>query len=238
MKILATSDIHSPLFYQDFLKSLEEINEKIDLILLAGDIVEKDSLQKEIEEYQKIANSFFGKFFAPTIAVFGNTEFEQYRDQIKKEVKGIRFLDDEYIELEIEGKKVLIFGSTGSLDEPTKWQAANIHNIRQIYSIRIEKARSVLKNYPNFKILLTHYATTYQTLEGENPLFYQNLGSKEFEKIIEEVKPNLVIHGHSHKGTKFAWVDRVPVFNVAFPLHKKVVLIDTEKIKPGLQKFI
>ncbi|MEM0333746.1 MAG: metallophosphoesterase, partial [Candidatus Aenigmatarchaeota archaeon] len=79
---------------------------------------------------------------------------------------------------------------------------------------------------------------TYKTLTGENPLFYQNLGSLELEKIILETKPNLVIHGHSHKGTKFAWIDSIPVFNVCFPLNKDLVLIETEKIKPGLQKFI
>jgi Icc-related predicted phosphoesterase len=238
MKILATSDIHSPIFYSEFLKSLEKIDEKIDLILLAGDIVERDSLEKEIEEYKKVANSFFGKFFVPIIAVFGNTEFDEYREKIKEEIKGVRFLDDEYIELQIGENKILIFGSTGSLDEPTRWQLANIPNIRQIYSYRIEKARTVLKNYIGYKILLTHYATTFKTLEGENPLFYSNLGSKDFEKVIEEVKPNLVIHGHSHKGSKFAWVDTVPIFNVAFPLNKEVVIIDTEKIKPGLQKFL
>jgi len=238
MKILATSDIHSPIFYSEFLKSLEKIDEKIDLILLAGDIVERDSLEKEIEEYKKVANSFFGKFFVPIIAVFGNTEFDEYREKIKEEIKGVRFLDDEYIELQIGENKILIFGSTGSLDEPTRWQSANVPNIRQIYSYRIEKARTVLKNYTGYKILLTHYATTFKTLEGENPLFYSNLGSRDFEKVIEEVKPNLVIHGHSHRGSKFAWVDTVPIFNVAFPLNKEVVIIDTEKIKPGLQKFL
>ena len=238
MRILATSDIHSPIFYEEFLKSLEAVSEKIDLILLAGDIVERDSLEKEIEEYKKISNCFFGKFFVPIIAVFGNTEFDEYRRKMKEEIKGIRFLDDEYIELQIGGKKILIFGSTGSLDEPTKWQATNIPNIRQIYKFRIEKARSVLKNYNGFKILLTHYATTYKTLEGENPFSYSNLGSKDFEEVIEETKPNLVIHGHSHKGSKFAWIDTVPVFNVAFPLNKEIVIIDTEKIKPGLQKFL
>jgi Icc-related predicted phosphoesterase len=238
MKILACADVHSPIFYQDFLKSLEAINEKVDLIILAGDMVERDSIEKEIEEYKKIYNSFFGKFFAPIIAVFGNTEFEEYREKIKKEVSGIRFLDDQYIELKIGETNIFIFGTTGALDEPTRWQKSHISNIQQIYQTRVEKVRSSLKNYQGFKILVTHYTPTYKTLEGENPLFYQNLGSLEMEKAILETKPNVVIHGHSHYGSKFAWVDTIPVFNVAFPVNKGLVLIDTEKIKPGLQKFI
>ncbi|MEM4460738.1 MAG: metallophosphoesterase [Candidatus Aenigmatarchaeota archaeon] len=238
MRILATSDVHSPIYYQDFLYSLEKIERNVDLIVLAGDMVERDTIEKQVEEYKKIYNAFFGKFFSPIIAVFGNTEFEEYREVLKSEIDKIRFLDDSFIELKVGNENILIYGSTGCLDEPTKWQKANIPNIEQIYKSRAEKIRSVLKNYNGFKILITHYSSTYKTLTGENPLFYQNLGSLELEKIILETKPNLVIHGHSHKGTKFAWIDSIPVFNVCFPLNKDLVLIETEKIKPGLQKFI
>jgi len=238
MKILATSDIHSPIYYQDFLSSLEKIEENVDLIILAGDMVERDGVEKEIEEYKKICNAFFGKFFSPIIAVFGNTEFEEYRETIKSKVEKINFLDDSYIELKIGNENILIYGSTGCLDEPTKWQKTNIPNISQIYKTRAEKIKNSLKNYQGFKILVTHYSPTYKTLVGENPLFYPQLGSIEVEQVILETKPNLVIHGHSHKGTKFAWVDTIPVFNVCFPLNKSLVIIDTEKIKPGLHKFI
>ncbi|MEM5815122.1 MAG: metallophosphoesterase [Candidatus Aenigmatarchaeota archaeon] len=238
MKILACSDIHSPIYYKDFLKSLERIEEKVDLVLLAGDVVERGTLKEELEEYRKIENSFFGKFSSPIIAVFGNTEFERYKENLKEDLKGIRFLDDNYVEIKVGEQNLLIYGTTGSLDEPTKWQKVNIPNIQQIYKIRVEKARKILKNYSGFKILLLHYSPTYKTLEGENPQFYPNLGSMEFENVILETKPSLVIHGHSHIGKKFCWIDTVPVFNVAFPLSRELVLIDTDKIRPGLQKFI
>jgi Icc-related predicted phosphoesterase len=238
MKILACSDIHSPAFYSEFVDQLEKINEEVDLIIFAGDMVERDALEKEIEEYRKIYNSLFGKFFSPIIAVFGNTEFEEYREKIKNEITGIKFLDDQYLELKIGEKNILVFGTTGSLDEPTRWQKSHIPNINQIFKSRIEKMRSCFKNYSGFKILVTHYAPTYKTLEGENPLFYKNLGSIEMEIAILETKPNIVIHGHSHLGKKFAWIDTIPIFNVAFPVNKRIVIIDTEKIKPGLQKFV
>jgi len=217
---------------------LEKIEKEVDIIILAGDMVERDIIERQVEEYKKIYNAFFGKFFSPIIAVFGNTEFEEHREVLKEEIDKIRFLDDSFIELKIGNENILIYGSTGCLDEPTRWQRSNIPNIEQIYKNRIEKIESVLKNYNGFKILVTHYSSTYKTLVGENPLFYQNLGSLELEKIILGTKPNLVIHGHSHRGSKFAWVDTIPIFNVSFPLHKDLVLIDTEKIKPGLQKFI
>ena len=39
-----------------------------------------------------------------------------------------------------------------------------------------------------------HYAPTYKTLKGENPHVYNGFGSKRFEKIISETKPDFVIH--------------------------------------------
>ena len=89
------------------------------------------------------------------------------------------------------------------------------------------------------KILLIHYTPTYKILEGENPRIYPELGCKAYERIIIEQKPDLVLTGHSHKGRKQAWIDTVPVFNVAFPLNREIVVIDTEKdLKPGLEKFL
>ena len=52
------------------------------------------------------------------------------------------------------------------------------------------------------------------------------------------MKPDLVLHGHSHRGKKMVWVDSVPVFNVAFPFNKEIVIIDTNELKPGLTRYI
>ncbi|HKZ45541.1 MAG TPA: metallophosphoesterase, partial [archaeon] len=66
-----------------------------------------------------------------------------------------------------------------------------------------------------------------------------SLGSQVYEKVFWERKPDLVVHGHSHRGTKRAWVDTVPVFNVAMPLNREIVIIDTEKdLKPGIARFV
>ncbi|MCD6371706.1 MAG: metallophosphoesterase [Candidatus Aenigmarchaeota archaeon] len=235
MIIASTADIHSPIYYEEFVRALDEINVKPDLFLIAGDIIDRG----KIEECEKIQNAFFGKITCPIVACFGNNEYNELREEIKKKLKNIRFLDDQSIILEIGGISVGIFGTTGSLDEPTRWQRANIPNIERIYMLRYQLAEKHMERLlTEVKILLTHYAPTYKTLEGENPRFYGSLGSKIYENIIINKKPTLVIHGHSHRGSKFAWVNSVPVFNVAFPLHRKIVIIDTEKLKPGLLKFV
>jgi hypothetical protein len=34
------------------------------------------------------------------------------------------------------------------------------------------------------------------------------------------------------------WFDTVAVFNVSLPLNRQIVIIDTEKLKPGLAQFV
>jgi Icc-related predicted phosphoesterase len=236
MLIAATSDIHSPHYYDEFLDSLNKLAIKPDLFLLAGDIIERG----KVDEFEKVYNTIVGKVDCPIISCFGNNEFAQIRDVLKEKFKKIKFLDDESTIINVKGVEIGIVGSIGSLDVPTTWQKKNIPNIEAIYKRRIELIDSLLLRLLPIKtrILLLHYSPTYKTLEGENPIFYGSLGSSKMEEVLINRSPEIVIHGHSHKGKKFAWIDRVPVFNVAFPLNKEIVVIDTENLKPGLAKFV
>ena len=238
MIIAATSDLHTPAYYELFLKSLDMLQTSPDLFLLAGDIVERGTLEEEIKNFEKVSNALFGKISCPIIAVFGNTEFDQYREEIKSKFKNIRFLDDEGIIINVKGTTISIFGTTGALDEPTRWQKIHRPEIEKIYKERYILAENFFKRTQGFKILLSHYAPTYKTLEGENPFIYKNLGSRYWENLMIKKYIDLAIHGHAHNGTRFAWVNSTPVFNVALPLNKSIVLIDTEKIKPGLTQFL
>jgi Icc-related predicted phosphoesterase len=235
MLIAATGDVHSPRYYEEFVSALEKLQVKPDLMLLAGDMIERAN----VKEFEKINNALFGKVECPIVACFGNNEWEECRKELKEKYKEIKFLDDESIILQIGMKSVGIFGSTGALDTPTKWQKAHVPNIENIYRRRYELADASLQRMgADFKILLLHYAPTYKTLEGENPNFFSSMGSRFWENILISRKPNLVVHGHGHKGTKEAWIDTVPVINVALPLNHEIVVIDTEKLRPGLQKFV
>ena len=242
--IAATGDVHSPRHFDLFLKAiddLEALGTRPHLFLITGDMIHRG----EIEEYDKIHNALFGKITCPIVACFGNNEFAENREELKQRIRSVRFLDDQsmLISVKIPGEMretaVGIVGTTGSLETPTPWQRSNIPNIERIYNERVNLVeRHFSHMHANFRILIMHYAPTYKTLEGENPRFYTSMGWNVYENVLIRQKPDLVLHGHSHRGLKQAWVDSVPVFNVCLPLNNKIVVIDTNELKPGLTKFI
>ena len=238
MIIAATGDAHSPQYFEGFVRAVDSLKVKPDLFLMVGDMVNRGDLK----EYDKIYNTLFGKVSCPIVSCFGNNEFQEIREEIKKRYTDIKFLDDQSIILTIGSQAVGIIGTTGSLDTPTPWQKANVPNIEKIYQQRVSFVDSHLQRMVldiPLTIVLMHYAPTFKTLEGENPRFYTSQGSQLYENVIVQRKPSVVIHGHSHRGTKQAWVDTVPIFNVSLPLNRQIVVIDTEKdLKPGIAKFV
>ncbi|MFH7882484.1 MAG: metallophosphoesterase, partial [Candidatus Aenigmatarchaeota archaeon] len=175
MKIACVSDLHSPQYFEDFVKTMDSFREKPDLFLIAGDIINRG----RIEEFDKFFNVLFGKIFCPIVACFGNNEYPDLRKRLREKHKEVIFLDDESICLEISGIKVGIVGSTGSLDKPTTWQKKNVPDIEKIYEERVKLVDKLLAELKaEFKILLIHYSPTYKTLKGEREFFYPNLGSE------------------------------------------------------------
>lgn len=240
MIIAATGDIHSPLNYELFVKSINNLQANPDLFLITGDVIDRKSTGETdiIKEFQKVSNALFGVVSCPIFACFGNNEFESEWDEIRLSFPDIKFLQDESAEIEVKGKKVGIVGSKGSLDRPTWWQKNNIPNISEIYKKRVEKIEGLLdKLKVDYKILLIHYPPTYKILAGENPRAFPELACQALERVVIEKKIDLVLTGHAHKGKKEAWLDGIPVINAGLTLNNGLVIIDTEKLKPGLGRF-
>ncbi|MBD3155707.1 MAG: hypothetical protein GF368_03560 [Candidatus Aenigmarchaeota archaeon] len=240
MLIAATADIHSPLHYDLFVKEINNIAVQPDLFLIAGDLVDRNATRKSgpFGELRKVSNAMFGKINCPIFACFGNNEFIQHWDQIREENPEIKFLQDESVIVEIDGKKVGIVGSKGSLDRPTWWQRNNIPGIAEKYTKRISRISDLLANLDvDYKILLIHYPPTYKILGTENPRSHPELACGRMEKVLIEQKVDLVISGHAHRGKKEAWVNGTPVLNVGLELNGGIVEIKPEDLKPGLEKF-
>jgi Icc-related predicted phosphoesterase len=227
MKIAAVADIDFGGAMEMFLESLKKMEEP-DLLLFAGDMCDfgQYGQYKSILDMIKKAG-----WKCPIYACFGNKEFEQDFAKLKKRYPEVNFLDDEKAEFTVAGVKVGIVGSKGALDMPTFWQSQNVMSIRDEYSERIALMEKLMKGLKGeVKILLTHYAPTLKTLEGEDTRIWKVLGSNKLEKPIEEAKMTFAVHGHAHFGSSLGFLGKIPVFNVALPVNRKIVMIDTEKL--------
>jgi len=172
------------------------------------------------------------------VCIFGNNEYAADHGTYRQTHEVI-YLKDEARVFDLGGKSVRIIGSTGSLDEPTWWQRNNLPGIAREYEERVRKLDQLLAG-DDFRILLTHYPPTHVTMGGEKEEWRSQLGSKRLEKVVLRRQPEIVVHGHVHKGIAFAELRagpstledfggerrRIPIYNVAFPVTRKVTLID------------
>ncbi|MFX0196822.1 MAG: metallophosphoesterase [Candidatus Hodarchaeota archaeon] len=225
IRICAIADIHAPRNLQLFYKALEAITTSPDLFLLAGDTVEKG----KVKEFSSVLD-LLEKWECPILSIFGNEEYDQRFDLFRSEYPQVQFLDDEILNLRIKEVSLSVVGTRGSLDRLTKWQARNRPEFRQIFKKRIETVARLLRTaQADFKILISHFAPTYRTMQGEDSRFYSYLGSNRFEEVIQQNKPDLVIHGHIHHGITGIFVDSIPVWNVSLPSLGKIAEITLNK---------
>lgn len=218
MIISAISDLDVLEMNYDPFFDLVKKAKKPDLLLFAGDMYE----YRSPESYGLLLDFLkLKKWNCPIIAVFGNREFDEDIDDIRKITKKrIKFLDDESHTLKIENRKIGIVGSRGSLDSSFLWDSTSAK--------KIEKLLKGLR--ADIKILLTHFAPTYKTLKGENKRYYDGMGTEKLEEVLIKSKTTFAVHGHSHYGIPLAFVGSVPVFNVCFLVNKKIVEINPDKL--------
>jgi Icc-related predicted phosphoesterase len=233
MLLGAMGDAHGGRYLRQ--EGLTEQLDGLDLLLLAGDITDANDLQA----YGRVLDAVRKRSAVPIVAVFGNDEYEQDRTAYRS-TYDITFLDDERVDLTIEGKIVRIVGTTGSLDRPTWWQRTHRPGIWEAYQERVRKVSSLLvRDGCDVLILLSHYAPTYLTLQGEKERAFPEMGSRAMEAVVLERAPDLVIHAHAHSGSPSAVLVRgqrslddfarrvaVPVLNVSLPLNRKVVRLE------------
>jgi Icc-related predicted phosphoesterase len=219
MKILAVADVHSPRYLDDFVNALSR-HTPPDLFLMAGDMINRGNIDEFTKILDAITTNLPGEF--PIIACFGNDEYTESRRKLKSIAKTkVVFLDEKSVIIEVDGIKVGIVGTQGSLDRPTTWQRRNITSIKRKFEQRADRALSLLKRLNgkvDRRILLMHYSPCMETCEGEDARAFAWLGSKKFYSVIKSEQPDLVIHGHVHNSSQHeAFIDNTIVRNVAFP---------------------
>ncbi len=229
MRIYAIADIHSPRYFREFIKYLDDIKEAKEelLLLLAGDIIDRGKWH----ECLKVQNIIFKRFpTARVLAVFGNEEYDEIHDILIKNCRKIEWLNDQIADVEIDSLKIVIVGTRGVLDKPTVWQEKNIPNIREIYSNRLLKIEEMVKEAKTYNrpvLLLTHYPPRCKTLTGEKETFWSQMSSRKLAEIIEKYKVDIVVHGHLHRSiVTYDELGGTKIYNVSLPAVKKIVPIN------------
>jgi Icc-related predicted phosphoesterase len=227
MLIISTSDIHSPRYLTEFFLALRELgNIKADLALLAGDLVERGEYLHFTPVYNALKNRV-----KQIVSIFGNEDFIENRKFYRENYSDIIWLEDEKVEIKIENRKLIIIGSEGVLEKPTLWQTSN-GITEDLYMKRLEKITEMSCNSKaDIKILLTHYASTFETVFGERKSVYPHLGYRVLEELSTKGKdclPNIAIHGHAHYAKRtLSVVKSVRIYNVALPANKRIITIHT-----------
>ena len=219
VKIAAAGDVHcSPESRDAVMTAFDAIEGEADVVLLAGDL----TTHGEPEQAEVLAEACRG-METPIVAVLGNHDLHARRGDEVAEVltgAGIQVLDRSHTTLRgcgigVAGTKGFVGGFKGlglpDFGEPS---------LRGIYAETTAEVGALSTGLHEialcpFRIALLHYAPIAETLEGEPREIWTFLGSDRLAAPILEHRPDLVLHGHAHRGTFAGQLGPVPVRNVA-----------------------
>jgi uncharacterized protein len=158
-------------------------------------------------------------------AVLGNHDFHANRcDEVIAllEEAGITVLQRGYavhevgaLELGIVGAKGFVGGFPGAelpdFGEPL---------LREVYAETTREVEAIEAGLEQVsgchrRVVLLHYAPIPETLVGEPEPIWAFLGSSRLAQPISAHRPDLVLHGHAHRGSFAGELGPVPVRNVA-----------------------
>jgi len=165
------------------------------------------------------------------VAVLGNHDWHANRiGEIVPllEDAGVTILDPGWTTCEVDGAGVGIVGTKGFVGGFPDSQLPDFGEpiLRQVYSdttAEVEAIESGLDAIEgcDHRIVLLHYAPTTTTLEGEPRVIWAFLGTDRMARPVGEHRPDVVLHGHAHRGTFEGRIGQVPVFNVAVEVKRR-----------------
>ncbi|MGE0525831.1 MAG: metallophosphoesterase [Bdellovibrionales bacterium] len=224
IRVAAAGDVHFDRNSRGRLsRHWTEMEGKADILLIAGDLTCVGH-----EEEAKVLAEDLAECPIPVVCVLGNHDFNSDREERiveTMEQAGVHVLEQESVEMNINGTSIGIYGMKGfgggfvgaccsDFGEPeTK---AFIRHTKML-AAHLREGLAALET--DYRIVLLHYSPTSQTLLGERKEIYPFLGSYLLAEAVDSVGANVVFHGHAHKGIEFGETPGgVPVRNVAQPV--------------------
>src|ERR671922_49325 len=122
------------------------------------------------------------------------------------------------VDVGIVGTKGFVGGFSGSLlpdfGEPL---------LRRVYAETSAEVSAIDRGLQRvcdcpIRIVLLHYSPTVTTIQGEPETIWTFLGSERLAEPIAQHRPDVVLHGHGHRGSFAGQIDNIPVYNVGVPV--------------------
>jgi Icc-related predicted phosphoesterase len=221
IRIAATGDIHcSEPLRERITHAFAVVAEHADIVLLAGDL----TTHGDPEQAAVLADAC-RDLAVPVVAVLGNHDYHLNRcDELIAVLReaGIVVLQREVsmhevgeLEVGIVGVKGFVGGFPGAelpdFGEPL---------LREVYAETTREVDAIEQGLEavsgcHRRIVLLHYAPVPETLVGEPETIWAFLGSSRLAAPIGAHRPDLVLHGHAHRGSFAGALGPVPVRNVA-----------------------
>src|SRR5436190_7231311 len=219
--IAAAGDVHASEATRARLEqSFAELEERVDLVLLAGGLPTLGGP----EQGQVLAGASAG-VRVPVCAVLGNHDLHSGRgDEVEDVVReaGVHILNRYLTTLVLEEGAVGIVGAKGFIGGFTGSSLPDFGEplLRRVYaetSAEVDAIRRGLQAVAHcaIRIVLLHYAPTSDTLHGEPEGIWTYLGCVRLATPIAEYRPDVVLHGHAHGGSFEGAIGTTPVYNVA-----------------------
>ena len=241
IRVAAAGDIHcSPETRERLAAAFRRLEPEVDMFLLAGDL----TTLGELEQAEALAH--ICRDLEPrVVAVLGNHDWHANRvDEIiaALEAAGVTMLNPGTTTCDIDGTSVGVAGTKGFVGGFPDSQLPDFGEpiLRQVYrdtTAEVEAIDSGLEEIAecDHRIVLLHYAPTTTTLEGEPRVIWAFLGTDRMAPPIGERRPDIVLHGHAHRGTFEGRIGEVPVYNVAVEVMQRdffVFELDGAGIRP------
>jgi Icc-related predicted phosphoesterase len=227
LRIAATGDIHCSEPLRDHVvAAFAAVAGEADLVLLAGDL----TTHGEPEQAVVLADACRG-LDVPVYAVLGNHDHHSNRCReiaAVLEEAGVNVLTRSFAVVELKGLEVGIVGVKGFVGGFPGAELPDFGEslLREVYaetSREVDALEAGLEAVAGChrRIVLLHYAPIPETLVGEPETIWAFLGSSRLAAPIGAHRPDLVLHGHAHRGTFAGALGPVPVRNVAVAVTGK-----------------
>jgi len=224
MRIAAVGDLHVRAdTRRNVAVSLRGVDQEAEVLLLAGDLTDHGTPEEAAWLAEELA-----QFKMEKCAVMGNHDYESGEQAAVRKIlcdAGVHVLDGEpwtLNDLGIAGIKGFAGGyELSQLQRFGEEAMKSFVDACIAEELKLEKALFQLRT--RHRVALLHYSPCRQTLEGEPLEIFPFLGATRLSGPIDQLRPNLAIHGHAHRGTlRGATRGGVPVLNVALPVLRRL----------------